>query len=704
MNEKAISPIILVIFIQLVLAVALFAQPKIDSRQIHSSNKSIFPAQSISSINETDWTSLDTSGYTPDLTMTENGVFYASLVVNSGTFRVLKSSNNGSTWSTICTMNYPNGYIDGTPVIEAIDASNSIVVAVALKDTISAATYRTSVKVFKYDTTGANLVQNTVYTNSWLADAIYLSLTTNKFETEYPSHTGNYYLAVNEFVGNRGVNNDILVYSSTNNGNSWSAGEMAATDVRYASSGKSIAASYGTIYLCYLEYADATQVRVSQSSMNGWTNAVVLSSDNGAVRHCAIAAKSGVIIVSGTKSTPDDRICVSRSTDFGFSWSTQQTFTNLDSACWQPSVAVNRTGQFSISAYNYRVNTNIVSWSLPTTNGAWVYNGVLSSANGVNLAWLESALTNTNLTSVVWSDASSRAQFALEQPPLPPTLSTPMNNATSVAISPNFTWQASETAQSYRFQLSTSSNFGTTLINQTGITQTRYSGTSLSYSTTYYWRVCGDNHAGTGEWSTVWHFTTVGQPLPIAPLLLAPINSATNVGTSPTQFVWQQTSNASSYRITVDNDPLFQSPEINDTTRNLFYSSNLLQPNTVYYWKVRGINGGGQGPYSTIWYFTTAASGVGDESTQVTDFRLDPAYPNPFNPSTTISYSVKTASPVDLRVFTPTGVEVATLVHRQQQPGRYSVSFDGSQLPSGIYFYRMEANHFSMIRKMILVK
>ncbi|MEJ2543867.1 MAG: T9SS type A sorting domain-containing protein [Calditrichaceae bacterium] len=83
-------------------------------------------------------------------------------------------------------------------------------------------------------------------------------------------------------------------------------------------------------------------------------------------------------------------------------------------------------------------------------------------------------------------------------------------------------------------------------------------------------------------------------------------------------------------------------------------------------------------------------------------------YPNPFNPITVISYSVgaNNYSPVqiDLSIYNSLGQKVCTLVSEQQGAGNYSVEWNASGFSSGIYFYRIKAGSYEMVRKMLLVK
>ncbi len=86
------------------------------------------------------------------------------------------------------------------------------------------------------------------------------------------------------------------------------------------------------------------------------------------------------------------------------------------------------------------------------------------------------------------------------------------------------------------------------------------------------------------------------------------------------------------------------------------------------------------------------------------DYHLSQNYPNPFNPTTTISYQLSAFSRVKLKVYNMLGREVATLVNEEKAPGNYEVKFDGSNLSSGVYFYRMQVGNFTQTKKFVLLK
>ncbi|QQS38235.1 MAG: T9SS type A sorting domain-containing protein [Ignavibacteriales bacterium] len=85
-------------------------------------------------------------------------------------------------------------------------------------------------------------------------------------------------------------------------------------------------------------------------------------------------------------------------------------------------------------------------------------------------------------------------------------------------------------------------------------------------------------------------------------------------------------------------------------------------------------------------------------------FNLDQNYPNPFNPSTTIKYSVPVTEHVTIKVFDILGNEVTTLVNEQKEAATYEITFDASQLSSGVYFYKINAGSFSDTKKLMLMK
>jgi hypothetical protein len=85
-------------------------------------------------------------------------------------------------------------------------------------------------------------------------------------------------------------------------------------------------------------------------------------------------------------------------------------------------------------------------------------------------------------------------------------------------------------------------------------------------------------------------------------------------------------------------------------------------------------------------------------------FALLQNYPNPFNPSTIISYSVPQGEFITIKIYNLIGQEIKTLVNKYQNAGSYNVTFNANNLPTGIYFYQMQAGSFKSVKKMVLIK
>jgi hypothetical protein len=124
------------------------------------------------------------------------------------------------------------------------------------------------------------------------------------------------------------------------------------------------------------------------------------------------------------------------------------------------------------------------------------------------------------------------------------------------------------------------------------------------------------------------------------------------------------------------------------------YIDNMLLSGR-YVYRIKQIDNDGSFKYS------------GNEETEILaslNYSLEQNYPNPANPSTTISYSITTRSPVTLYVFNPLGQKVAVLVNAEKEPGIYDATFDATGLASGVYFYRLQAGSFVQTKKLVVMK
>ncbi len=196
--------------------------------------------------------------------------------------------------------------------------------------------------------------------------------------------------------------------------------------------------------------------------------------------------------------------------------------------------------------------------------------------------------------------------------------------------------------------------------------------------------------------------------LPLIPILSSPINVTSGLPRNPL-LIWRSSEAAKSYRLqvsTLSNFPI-NFIVVDTTIIDTVIRVNTLSANTTYYWRVSAINDSGASDYS----LGTAAFRTGDQFVSVNELREIPThnylkqnFPNPFNPVTIISYQIMANSIVNLKVFDILGREVATLVNEYKPAGAYSVTFDASNLPSGIYFYRLRTGNFLETKKLVVQK
>ena len=134
-------------------------------------------------------------------------------------------------------------------------------------------------------------------------------------------------------------------------------------------------------------------------------------------------------------------------------------------------------------------------------------------------------------------------------------------------------------------------------------------------------------------------------------------------------------------------------------------------PPTDHSWRVNFISS--TGDYTTNFTHNTGFTDIlWPSTTDITQepgnlpssFRLEQNFPNPFNPTTTINYTMPSKNFVNLSVFNLIGEQLQILVNEEQEAGSHQINFDGSSLPSGIYFYKISSSNFTETKKMILMK
>lgn len=205
-----------------------------------------------------------------------------------------------------------------------------------------------------------------------------------------------------------------------------------------------------------------------------------------------------------------------------------------------------------------------------------------------------------------------------------------------------------------------------------------------------------------GLW--VFRFSDLDPRVPFS--LKQPSNGDTVVAATSTEFRWTKTAD-------LNKDPHWyelhiRGPGVNTTVRSADtvaqVSGIAFQAGAEYTWSVAARDEWNNTASQDTFRFVYDASTGAGEPQMPYAFRLMQNYPNPFNPSTMIAYELAESSPVTLRIFNVLGERVMDLVQGIQAAGSHEAAFDATGLPSGIYFYRLNAGVFTSTRKMMLMK
>jgi hypothetical protein len=274
----------------------------------------------------------------------------------------------------------------------------------------------------------------------------------------------------------------------------------------------------------------------------------------------------------------------------------------------RPDTTVNQgaTVAFTV-AINNAFPTPTFTWYKGTKgSGASVQSGTNPSYQKTGVAAADSGNYYVIVANASGSDTSAYAHLMVLVPPSAPTLSSPANNATGVAVNPTLTWNAVTGAAAYRVQVSTTSDFSTGIVaDDSTLTAASKALSGLTNNTVYYWRANARNAGGTSAWSTAFTFTTVVAVSGV-PVNANPANSATGVAVNPT-LTWSAVTGAITYRVQVSTASDFSTGIIVDdsTLTNASKALSGLTNSTLYYWRVNAKNAVGASAWSTPSSFTT---------------------------------------------------------------------------------------------------
>ena len=396
-----------------------------------------------------------------------------------------------------------------------------------------------------------------------------------------------------------------------------------------------------------------------------------------------------------------------------------------DTISWTPSAgATNYNLVISLDS----LATQVVYNDTTLTGTSYIFSGFSPLLNW----WWKVRAKNA----VGWSAFTVPWVFRTKGPSTVPTLITPANNATNQPVAFTSNWSKAidqtnkphgltvvpvgqgttvqnknifepmspDAVTNYWYELYTDTTT-TALIKDSTLTDTTRAISGLANNTNYWWRVKGKNDVGWGPFSGYFKFTTV-VAVPPAPTNIYPPNNST--GIDPMTLIdWSSSAGATQYKIQLSTDSTFATVLVDTTVSvdSVRFVSGRLPNNTKLYWHVRAQNVGGNSAYSPVWNFTTSPVGIvvcGGGIPNI--FKLYQAYPNPFNPTTTIKLDLPLSGAVKLEVFNMLGQALATLVNGNMDAGSYSITWNAANFSSGVYFYKINAGKFTDIHKMVLIK
>jgi hypothetical protein len=280
------------------------------------------------------------------------------------------------------------------------------------------------------------------------------------------------------------------------------------------------------------------------------------------------------------------------------------------------------------------------------------------------------------------------------------TLVSPSNLQKGLDNNLTFTWNKGLNVDKYFIQLSTSAVFAEN-VKSDSTTDTVKTISDLVDGKKYYWRIREDSAGHLGPWSEQWSFSTY-IPLPAAPEL-GSVNPLHPDKLDSVLFTWRKSQYADKYIFQMSASSEFKSIFARDSTADTVKIVRNLVQGATYYWRVQSENVTGYSDWSAS-SVVLNLTGVKEDGGIPTEFSISQNFPNPFNPTTKIEFALPKRALTKIVIYDLIGREIQTLVNRGLEAGYHEITIDATNLPSGVYFYRIQSGDFIQTKKMILMK
>jgi len=284
-----------------------------------------------------------------------------------------------------------------------------------------------------------------------------------------------------------------------------------------------------------------------------------------------------------------------------------------------------------------------------------------------------------------------------------PFLIEPLNNKKVLSNNPVILkWSGRGLLQSFNVQLAEDSLFNT-LVLDTTTTNSFLQKDNLIKNQKYFWRVSANGTVGTSAWSQVRSF----EPDDAFVQILSP-NGGEVLTIGDTTIIRWDTNISDSVKLDLLQGETYiglLGTSIGSTNAFRWIVPASVTPGTLYRIRIESIADSSLSDSSDTEFTIMNPSDVDNTNNNLlSDYNLYQNYPNPFNSSCALKFSIPKSSRVTLKIFNTLGEELETLVNEEKPTGTYELSWNAANLPSGVYFYRLQAGSFVQTRKMILLK
>lgn len=345
------------------------------------------------------------------------------------------------------------------------------------------------------------------------------------------------------------------------------------------------------------------------------------------------------------------------------------------------------------TAYGFRMQVSTDS----NFAGAFVIDSALADTQ-----WIARTLAYT--TAYYWriraentagnSPWSSRRFKTSIPPPVTPELKGPPNFLKEQLDSLTFVWSRVPDAETYHLWITVSSQSSSTFLADSTLTDTSRSVSGLEFSTSFVWRVRAKNAGGVSAWTSPRNFSTIY--LPLAPLLFFPFQNVDEIPDS-LPLVWRKLYRATAYHVQLAKDTGFTDIFMQDSAVTDTGCFARGKPDGTYYWRVRGGNLGGWGPFSERWMFKVSSpTALLGEAVPVS-FRLDYGRGR-------LRYSLPEKCHVRLVYFDINGGLVGSFVNSVQGPGEYSLAFPPKPLKNGMHIQVFRAGPYVRKNRVMILE